>query len=86
MNNMPTSSITLNLAKIGNICYDILTACISIADVTTDILVISNFYRKEQFTFFWVALSVVIFAQIAYAVAFVRIYVVPYQLSIRLMQ
>ena len=72
---MNGSTITLNLTKIGNTFYDILTACISIADVTTDILVISNFYRKEQFTFFWIALSVVIFAQIAYAGAFVHTYV-----------
>ena len=51
--------------------HDILTACISIADVTTDISVISNFYHKEQFTFFWIALSVVIFVQLGYATAFV---------------
>ena len=60
---------------IGNVLYDIMTACISIADVTTDILVISNFYRKEQFTFFWIALSVVICAQIGYSIAFVVQYV-----------
>ena len=62
---------SIDCTSIGNRLYDIMTACISIADVTTDVLVISNFYRKEQFTFFWIALSVVIFAQIGYATAFV---------------
>ena len=41
---------------------------ISIADVT-----ISNFYHQEQFTFL-IALSVAIFAQIGYAIAFVLTY------------
>ena len=72
MHNECLSSV--DCTNIGNGLYDILTACISIADVTTDILVISNFYHKEQFTFFWIALSVVIFAQLVYAAAFVLQY------------
>ena len=63
--------INVNISSIGNIAYDILTATISIADITTDIWVIVNFYIKKRLTFFWIALIVLIIAQISYAIAFV---------------
>lgn len=66
---------TINWANVGNHVYDVVTACISVADITTDVLVISNFYQKKQLTFFWIALSVVIIAQLSYAVAFYMSYI-----------
>ena len=53
-----------------NVSYDILTICISIADVTTDIIVAIDFYNNGRMTFFWISLTILILAQCAYAMAF----------------
>eukprot|EP01083_Nonionella_stella_P114975 340418_1 len=53
-----------------SISYDILTILVSIADVTTDIIVLIDFYEKERMTFFIISLIVLILAQCAYAMAF----------------
>ena len=50
--------------------FDLVTILISIADVSTDILVIYNFKKAKRNVFFIVALSVMILAQLAYAIAF----------------
>ena len=69
--------INIKISSIGNVAYDILTATISIADITTDIWVIVNFYIKKRLTFFWIALIVLIIAQISYGIAFVIKFVDP---------
>jgi len=53
-----------------NVAYDILTAMISLADVTTDVWVAYRFYTTGKFAFFWVSTVVMILAQLAYTVAF----------------
>eukprot|EP01083_Nonionella_stella_P114976 340421_1 len=53
-----------------SISYDILTILVSIADVTTDIIVLIDFYEKERMTFFIISFIVLIIAQCSYAMAF----------------
>eukprot|EP01083_Nonionella_stella_P235939 829138_1 len=53
-----------------SISYDILTIIVSIADVTTDIIVLIDFYEKERMTFFTISLVVLIMAQCSYSIAF----------------
>ena len=60
---------------IGNTAYDSINIFITVADIITDTLVIYNFYTNQQMTFFWIGLTIVIIAQICYAVAFVIQYV-----------
>ena len=54
-----------------NYLYDVLTLCISVADVATDIFVIYEFYVDKRDTFFIIAIIVMIIAQLAYCVAFI---------------
>ena len=54
--------------------YDLLTLIISIADVTTDVWVIYNFYVNKQITFFTISLIVLILAQVAYCFAFMLVF------------
>ena len=56
--------------SILNYSYDILTICISISDVVTDVLVIYDFKIKRRHAFFIIALIVMILAQLSYFVAF----------------
>ena len=65
----------INWQYIGNSVYDILNIIITIADIITDSLVTYNFYINDQMTFFWISLTIVIIAQIAYAFAFVTKYI-----------
>eukprot|EP01083_Nonionella_stella_P053229 140877_1 len=60
------SKLATNCCNIG---YDVLTICISIADVTTDIIVLIDFYNKDRMTFFAISLIILILAQCAYAIA-----------------
>ena len=58
------------LKKSLNVLYDIVTACISMADVTTDVWIAYRFYVTGRMGFFWVSTVVMILAQIAYTIAF----------------
>eukprot|EP01083_Nonionella_stella_P233726 823201_1 len=60
------SKLATNCCNIG---YDVLTICISIADVTTDIIVLIDFYNKDRMTFFAISLVILILAQCSYAMA-----------------
>jgi len=51
--------------------YDITTVLISIADITTDIWIMYNFYTSGKMVFFWIAFVILLLAQLAYALAFV---------------
>ena len=53
-----------------NLIYDILTILISIADVTTDIIVLIGFYNSDRMTFFTISLIILILAQCSYSMAF----------------
>ena len=55
---------------IGNKSFDSINIVITIADIVTDILVIYDFYQKNEMTFFWIGLTIIIFAQVCYAIAF----------------
>ena len=57
-----------------NLGYDILTILISIADVTTDIIVLIDFYNKDRMVFFGISLAILILAQCAYSIAFMARY------------
>eukprot|EP01084_Bolivina_argentea_P087745 158475_1 len=50
--------------------YDILTILISIADVTTDILVLISFYYENKMIFFYISLAILIVAQLGYLIMF----------------
>eukprot|EP01084_Bolivina_argentea_P162420 282669_1 len=58
------------LKKLLNGLYDIVTACISVADVTTDVWVAYRFYTTGKTAFFWLSVVIMFLAQIAYTVAF----------------
>eukprot|EP01083_Nonionella_stella_P000581 1649_1 len=60
--------------KCLNLTYDILTILISIADVTTDIIVLVLFYLQGRTTFFTFSLVILIVAQTAYALIFMARY------------
>ena len=83
LQSCPCISKNLDAAAVGNALYDVMTACISIADIVTDIWVLSNFYRDERWTFFTLSLIILIFAQISYAIAFVAKFVQSEQESVQ---
>merc|ERR1719242_326077 len=58
------------LTKFFGKSYDILTILISIADITTDIMVLISYYINERMTFFWISLSILLTAQIGYVLLF----------------
>eukprot|EP01083_Nonionella_stella_P014134 39776_1 len=58
------------IAAIFSHFYDILTILISIADVTTDIMVLLSFYNPQKMTFFYISLVILIIAQIGYLIVF----------------
>ena len=64
---MATSKITKSCC---NLSYDLLTILISFADVTTDIIVLIDFYQKDRMIFFGISLAILILAQFAYSIAF----------------
>ena len=57
--------------KYGNQIYGYFAIFISLLDLTTDILVLIEFYAAERTTFFVISLSILIIAQISYVVAFI---------------
>ena len=61
----------LDLANILATSYDVVAILISIADVTTDVIVIYDFKVAYRMTFFGIALTIMIIAQLAYAIVFV---------------
>lgn len=60
--------------KYGNQIYDYFAIFISLLDLTTDILVLIEFYTAGRTTFFITSLTILIIAQISYIVAFVSRY------------
>ena len=58
------------VTKCCNISYDIMTILISIADVTTDVIVLMDFYNKDRMGFFGISLGILILAQCSYSIAF----------------
>eukprot|EP01083_Nonionella_stella_P194374 716934_1 len=56
--------------KILEIAYDIFTVVVSLLDVITDILVLIHFYSSGRMTFFYISLTILIIAQLAYTIAF----------------
>ena len=56
--------------KCGSLSYDILTGCVSILDVVTDVLVMIQFYNKGRYTFFMTSLIILIVAQLSYILSF----------------
>ena len=64
------SANCIDWTYIGNTSYDIINIVITIADIITDTLVIYSFYQKNEMTFFWIGVTIIIFAQICYAIAF----------------
>eukprot|EP01084_Bolivina_argentea_P113897 202898_1 len=60
--------------KCISFAYDLSTIIISIADVTTDIIVLISFYNKQRITFFVLSLIILIVAHIAYSFTFLLRY------------
>eukprot|EP01083_Nonionella_stella_P272207 922883_1 len=56
--------------KILEITYDIFTVVVSLLDVITDILVLIHFYTSGRMIFFYISLTILIVAQLAYSMAF----------------
>eukprot|EP01083_Nonionella_stella_P126339 382370_1 len=52
------------------IAYDIFTVIISLLDVITDVMVLIHFYSTNRMTFFYISLTILIIAQLAYVMAF----------------
>ena len=57
--------------KFIDVLYDIVTILISIADISTDIIVLISFYIEGRTTFFVISLIILIMAQLCYAAAFI---------------
>eukprot|EP01083_Nonionella_stella_P114978 340433_1 len=57
--------------KCIDISYDIITILISIADITTDVIVLISFYIQGRTTFFTISLIILVIAQMAYSVLFI---------------
>ena len=60
--------------RYGNKIYDYFAIFISLLDLTTDILVLIEFYTLERNAFFIISLIILITAQISYVVAFTSRY------------
>ena len=56
--------------SLSDIVYDTLTILISIADVTTDIIVLISFYNQGRISFFVISLIILSLAQLAYSTLF----------------
>eukprot|EP01083_Nonionella_stella_P070603 189006_1 len=57
--------------KCIDISYDIITILISIADITTDVIVLISFFIEGRTTFFIISLIILAIAQMAYSVLFI---------------
>ena len=62
--------VDLLQTKCFNTFYDGLTIFISIADVTTDIIVLLSYYQQERMEFFWISLVILLLAQLGYVMVF----------------
>ena len=58
----------------GNRIYDYFAIFLSLLDLTTDILVLIDFYQLGRKTFFWISLSILLSAQLSYVIAFTSRY------------
>eukprot|EP01083_Nonionella_stella_P022668 62686_1 len=56
--------------NILEIAYDIFTIVVSLLDVITDIMILIHFYSTERMTFFYISLTILVIAQLAYTMAF----------------
>eukprot|EP01083_Nonionella_stella_P272206 922880_1 len=56
--------------KILEIAYDIFTVVVSLLDVITDVLVLIHFHSSGRMVFFYISLTILIIAQLAYTMAF----------------
>ena len=65
------------MGKGFDLLYDIVTVMISIADITTDIIVLLSFYYQSRIIFFIISLVILIIANMAYSAAFIIRYNVP---------
>ncbi len=54
-------------AQFTNGLYDLITACISLADLSTDVIVTYQYYTKGRTVFFTLSLIILALAQAAYA-------------------
>ena len=77
------SKVMSCLRKTLSILYDIVTACISVADVTTDVWVCYRYWVTDKMAFFWISTVVMILAQLAYCVAFVLRYTQSSSISLK---
>ena len=75
-----SSMDTLKTGKFMDILYDILNILISIADITTDIIVLKSFCRDGRYVFFVLSLIIICLTQIAYSAAFIWKYDVLYSI------
>eukprot|EP01084_Bolivina_argentea_P268795 456651_1 len=57
--------------KLINLLFDSLTIFISIADITTDVIVLISFYFQQRTTFFILSLIILIIAQMAFSISFI---------------
>eukprot|EP01083_Nonionella_stella_P054904 144893_1 len=63
--------ITTDTNSCVDLIYDIATILISIADITTDVIVLISFYVEGRITFFIISLIILIIAQMAYSILFI---------------
>ena len=64
----------LTSGRVGEACFDVLTAAMSCADIVLDIAVCAEFFRDGRWEFFWTSLTIFLIAQAAYAFLFVATY------------
>ena len=57
--------------SLSDAVYDTITILISIADVTTDIIVLISFYNQGRISYFVISLIILILAQLAYSILFI---------------
>ena len=53
------------------IMYDIIGMIISVSDVTTDVIILYQFYNNQYFIYFYISIIVLIIAQMAYVIVFI---------------
>ena len=59
------------MGKWIDVLYDVLTVIISIADITTDVIILFSFYSQQRQIFFIISLVIMIISHIAYTLAFI---------------
>ena len=67
---MPTKPEDSLPSGIGSTLYDCIAIFVSLADLTTDIIVLIQFYNLNRMNFYAISLFILILAQIAYCIAF----------------